>query len=256
MNPNQFNEQLLYIFSIEMNHKDRGGAYGVTQRLMAYNSNKIEGSTLTPDETASLFETGTVTGETFRAKDIEEMTGHFIMFNYMINTIKLPLTEELIKKFHFFLKSGVFEDHANGYIPGEYKSRRNTVNNIDTALPEEVPARIKKLLSSYNSSYGSSYRDLKAIAKFHADFEHIHPFQDGNGRVGRMILFRECLRNNQVPVIILDDTKAQYYKSLKKAQISESYSDLMDYFKQCQECYLEKITPYISPNHFFDIEKE
>ena len=143
-----FVEELIHRFEVEQQKNDRSGIYALTQRMMAYNSNKIEGSTLTEKQTASLFDTGTLSSEdaVIRAKDVEEMTGHFLMFNEMLKTYDLPLSHELIKRYHYKLKSGVFEDLTNGYPVGEYKNRRNMVSDIVTALPEEVEGRMTELL--------------------------------------------------------------------------------------------------------------
>ena len=172
-----FVEELIHRFEVEQQKNDRSGIYALTQRMMAYNSNKIEGSTLTEKQTASLFDTGTLSSEdaVIRAKDVEEMTGHFLMFNEMLKTYDLPLSHELIKRYHYKLKSGVFEDLANGYPVGEYKSRRNMVSDIVTALPEEVEGRMTELLEWYHTIPQHTLGDL---AKFHADFEAIHPYQD------------------------------------------------------------------------------
>ena len=139
----EFIEYLIQRFKIEQQKRDRSGIYGFTQRLMAYNSNKIEGSTLTEEQTASLFDTGTLprSDDYYRAKDVEEMNGHFLMFNKMIDTLDEPLSEALIKAFHYELKSGVFEDRANGYAIGEYKKRPNMIGIYETALPEDVPEK-------------------------------------------------------------------------------------------------------------------
>ena len=146
-------DDLIKRFKIEYDKNDRSGVYGYTQRKMAYNSNKIEGSTLTEDQTSSLFDTGTLSsdGELIRSKDIEEATGHFVMFNNMLKTFDEELSEDLIKKYHYDLKSGVFEDKANGYAIGDYKKRANTVSNIKVALPSEVSDKMKELLQEYNS---------------------------------------------------------------------------------------------------------
>ena len=220
-------DDLLKRFKIEFEKNDRSSVYGYTQRKMAYNSNKIEGSTLTENQTASLFDTGTLSsdGELIRSKDVEEATGHFIMFNEMLKTYDEELSEELIKKYHYDLKSGVFEDKANGYAIGDYKKRANTVSNIKVALPDEVEDRMKELLSDYNSKEKHSLYD---IVKFHSDYENIHPFQDGNGRTGRIIMFKECLKNNIFPFIIKDELKGEYYKALNNAQINKDYDYLLD----------------------------
>lgn len=206
-------EKLIHRFRIELEKNDRSGIYALTQRMLAYNSNRIEGSTLTEEQTASLFETGTVyaDGEVIRAKDVEEMTGHFSMFNEMLKTFDQPLSHELIKSYHFRLKSGVFEDLSNGYAVGEYKTRANIVGNIVTALPQEVFEKMDNLINSYNQKGKHTIED---IAQLHADFERIHPFQDGNGRTGRILIFKECLKNKIVPLVINDRDKALYYKAL------------------------------------------
>lgn len=233
-------------FLIEAMKKDRGGVYALTQRKMAYNSNRIEGSTLTEKQTASIFETGTIRadGTFFRTKDVEEMTGHFTMFNYMLETCEEPLSESLIKAYHYRLKAGVFEDIANGYPIGEYKNRRNIVSDITTSSPENVEEDIKALLDRYHSK---NVHDIKDLAEFHAEFEKIHPFQDGNGRTGRMLLFKECLKSRVMPFIIGDDRKAEYYEALNHAQQSADTVPLVRFFEQEQERYEEMIKDFVCP---------
>lgn len=243
-------EQLLH----EFKSGDRKGLYARTQKMMAYNSNKIEGSTLTSEQTASLFDTGSLYSEgeiVFRAKDIEEMTGHFMMFNHMLKTIDEPLTEELIKEFHFKLKSGVFEDMANGYKVGAYKTRSNSVSDIKTTAPGAVADEMKVLLEGYNNKKEIQLYDL---LKFHADFEQIHPFQDGNGRVGRIILFRECLRKSIVPVIIKDETKMKYYAALHKLQINKDPDLFLKYAAQEQNLYLAETEGYLLEHENYQSE--
>lgn len=237
---------LIQRFLIEKEKNDRGGIYALTQRMLAYNSNKIEGSTLSEEQTASLFETGTLSadGTIVRAKDVEEMTGHFLMFNEMLNTYDEPLSHELIKRYHYKLKSGVFEDLANGYPVGEYKNRRNLVSNITTALPSEVQDKMTELLEKYNNISSCSIED---IARFHAAYEKIHPFQDGNGRTGRLIIFKECLKNGLVPLIIDDRDKAKYYDALNKAQTQDDIQPLCSFFKSEQTKYYEISKDYVVP---------
>ena len=209
---------------IEFKKQDRSGVYGYTQRSMAYNSNRIEGSTLTEKQTASMFETGTLYVDDpdmiFRTKDIEEMNGHFKMFNYVMKCMEKPLSEDIIKNMHKNLKEGVFEDRANGYAIGGWKKRANRVSDIQTALPQEVPEKIHQ-------------------------FENIHPFQDGNGRVGRMIILKQCLDHNIVPVIIRDIHKAEYNRYLNKAQHEQDYKGLEAYFEKEQKYYQESTIPMI-----------
>ena len=235
MNINDF---LIERFKIEHNKRDRSGIYATTQRLLAYNSNKIEGSTLTEEQTASLFDTGSLpkSDDYYRAKDIEEMNGHFLMFNLMINTLDQELSEDLIKRFHYELKSGVFEDRANGYAIGDYKTRPNIIGNNRTVLPKDVPTEMKNLLEWYNKQEKS----LTTLAKFHTRYETIHPFQDGNGRTGRLILFRECLNNDLIPFIIEDKNRNEYIEALKTARDND-FSALAQLFQKEQKAYKEEI---------------
>lgn len=236
-----FKNWLIERFMIERKRFDRSGVYAYTQRTMAYNSNKIEGSTLTPEQTASLFDNGTLpqNDNFYRAKDVEEMNGHFLMFNYMLDTLDQDLTEDLMKRFHYELKSGVFEDRANGYAIGAYKERPNMVGMYKTALPNEVSEEMGKLLDWY----GKQEKSLHILAEFHARYEMIHPFQDGNGRTGRMILFRECLKNSDVrPFIIQDDNRELYIEGLKEYRENQKTDTLValmkqeidNYYKQCE----------------------
>lgn len=236
-----YKDWLVERFIIERKRFDRSGVYAYTQRAMAYNSNKIEGSTLTPEQTASLFDNGTLpqNDSFYRAKDVEEMNGHFLMFNYMLDTINEDLTEELIKRFHYELKSGVFEDRANGYAIGDYKKRPNMVGMYKTALPDEVATEMSRLLDWYSKQE----KNLNTMAEFHARYEMIHPFQDGNGRTGRMILFRECLKNEGIsPFIILDENREIYIEGLREYREQQKMDKLVklmnkeaeDYYQQCR----------------------
>lgn len=231
---------------------NRKGLYALTQKLMAYNSNRIEGSTLTSEQTASLFDTGTLVSngvEVYKAKDIEEMNGHFKMFNHFLKHINDPLSIELIKQFHYQLKNGVFEDLANGYPIGEFKNRVNQVSDIKTTKPSEVESQIHDLLETYSHKTMT----IEDIARFHADYEKIHPFQDGNGRTGRMILFKQCLDNDISPIVIRDEDKAIYNRALNRAQKDGDISDLVNLFQKCQEKYLENIAEFVED---YDINKD
>ena len=181
----KFMEFILERFQIERKKFDRSGVYAYTQRILAYNSNKIEGSTLTEEQTASLFDSGILpkTDDFYRAKDVEEMNGHFLMFNKMLDTLEEPLTQELIKAFHYELKSGVFEDRANGYAIGDYKKRPNMIGMYTTVKPDAVADEMEKLLAWYHTQKV----DLSVLAEFHGRYESIHPFQDGNGRTARLL---------------------------------------------------------------------
>ena len=228
----------------EFLRKTKNGLYALTQKMMAYNSNRIEGSTLTSEQTASLFDTGTITSngiEVYKAKDIEEMQGHFKMFNQMLKYIEEPLSIELIKSYHYQLKNGVFEDQLNGYPIGEFKNRMNSVSDIKTTEPAKVEENIQALLNEYSNSS----KKIEDIAKFHAKYELIHPFQDGNGRTGRMIILKQCLDNDIIPIIVKDDDKSVYYNALHFAQIEKDYSKLIVFFEMCQKQYLDIAKDFI-----------
>lgn len=210
-----YKERLIERYRIEKKKFDCLGIYAYTQCLMAYHSNKIEGSMMTLDQTISLFNYGILpkSDDYYRAKDIEEMNGHFLMFNYMLDSLDFDLNEDIIKKLHYELKSGVFEDRLNGYTIGDYKKRPNMVGMNKTALPSKVNDEMKSLLEWYSGKE----KTIETLAEFHARYESIHPFQDGNGRTGRMILFRESLRYDALqPFIILDEDRNEYLESLKQ----------------------------------------
>lgn len=229
---------------IEQKLQDKSGVYAYTQRELAYNSNRIEGSKLTKNQTISLFETGTIAPDKdfVRFKDAEEMTGHFVMFNDMLATYSKPLTEDLIKQYHRDLKSGVFEDIANGYPIGEYKSRKNIVSNIETTAPHEVSKEMQELLNSYNALATVSLLD---IIKFHVKFERIHPFQDGNGRVGRIIMYKECLKNGIFPFVIEDSRKQEYYNGLNSVENKDDYQLLLALCEEEQQKYYDEVKDFI-----------
>ena len=235
---------LLDRFQIEWKRRDRSGIYGFTQRLMAYNSNKIEGSTLTEEQTASLFDTGTLprSDDYYRAKDVEEMNGHFLMFNKMLETLDQPLSQELIKQFHYELKSGVFEDRVNGYAIGDYKKRPNVIGIYETTRPSKVPEEMSMLLSWYENQEIT----LEVLAMFHARYENIHPFQDGNGRTGRLILFRECLRHDVSPLIIEDVHRPAYLEALKEYREHQSVTKMISLFHLEQEYYRNRCQYFIN----------
>lgn len=238
MNTADFIRNLLERFKVEHTKRDRSGVYGFTQRLLAYNSNKIEGSTLTEEQTASLFDTGILpkTDDYYRAKDVEEMNGHFLMFNKMLDTLDAALDQQIIKSFHFELKSGVFEDRANGYAIGDYKKRPSMIGVHQTTLPSQVPEAMTELLNWYHAQDVS----LKTLAEFHARYEIIHPFQDGNGRTGRIILFRECLRHDISPFIIEDANRPEYLEALKAYRQDGTVTALTTLFQKEQEFYFNQ----------------
>lgn len=235
---NDFLYFLLKRFKIEREKFDRSGVYAYTQRLLAYNSNKIEGSTLTEEQTVFLFDNGILpkSNDYYRAKDVEEMNGHFLMFNKMLDTLDESLSQDLIKQFHYELKSGVFEDRANGYAIGGYKQRPNMIGMYETVRPENVNQEMLLLIDWYSSQE----INIPVLAEFHARYENIHPFQDGNGRTGRLILFRECLKNGIVPVVIEDANRNEYLDALKEYREEKTLDKLIILFEKEQQFYLEK----------------
>lgn len=205
---------LLEILREQKAGKIKGGIYHRIQIDLTYNSNHIEGSRLTHDQTRYIFETNTigVTDNAVNVDDIIETTNHFKAIDYIIDETAGKLTEGLIKQIHLILKSGTSDERKNWFRVGNYKKRPNEVGGSDTTLPENVHNEMKSLLKEYNALKSPSFED---ILDFHQRFEAIHPFQDGNGRVGRLIMFRECLRLGYVPFIITDDLKMFYYRGLK-----------------------------------------
>lgn len=240
----EFINFLLERFKIERKKVDRSSIYAYTQRLLAYNSNKIEGSTLTEEQTASLFDTGTLprSENYYRAKDVEETNGHFLMFNKMLDTLNEPLSQDLIKSFHYELKSGVFEDRANGYAIGDYKKRPNIVGIYPTTMPGDVEKEMETLIGWYEAVPNP---DISILAEFHAKYESIHPFQDGNGRTGRLILFRECMKNYLTPVVIEDTQRDIYIEALKYHQETKKIDRLVDVFKTGQQFYYKKCSYFL-----------
>lgn len=216
---------LLSILRDEKKKQRKGGIYHKVQIDLTYNSNHIEGSRLTHDQTRYIFETNTIGFENgaVNVDDVVETANHFRCIDMVIDNAMQPLSEAFIKRLHFTLKNGTSDSRKDWFAVGEYKRVPNEVGGHDTAAPEEVAAKITALLTSYNVSKNHT---LEQIVAFHHDFECIHPFQDGNGRVGRLILFKECLKNNIVPFIIEDDLKMFYYRGLHEWNNEHGY--LMD----------------------------
>lgn len=206
---------LLGILKAEMASKRTGGIYHKIQIDLTYNSNHMEGSRLTHDQTRYIYETNTigVTDESVNVDDVIETANHFRCVDLVIANAKAALTEKLIKEMHFILKTGTSDSRLDWFAVGDYKKMPNEVGGQETALPEEVSEKIQELLREYN---GKDSKTLDDLIDFHVRFERIHPFQDGNGRVGRLILFKECLKHNIVPFIIGEDLKLFYYRGLKE----------------------------------------
>ena len=213
---------LLDILLDEKANKYSGGIYHKTQIDLTYNSNHMEGSRLTHDQTRYIFETNTIgiEKEVLNVDDVIETANHFRCIDMIIDYAKATLTENFIKKLHLVLKNGTSDSRKDWFVVGDYKKMPNEVGGMETALPEEVADRMKKLLSEYNNQEEKALED---ILNFHVKFECIHPFQDGNGRVGRLIMFKECLKYNIVPFIIEDNLKMFYYRGLKEWNNEKGY---------------------------------
>lgn len=213
---------LLEILQEEKASKYPGGIYHKTQIDLTYNSNHIEGSRLTHDQTRYIFETNTigVENEVLNVDDVIETANHFRCIDMMIDDAKTALTEKLIKELHLTLKSGTSDSRKDWFAAGEYKKLPNEVGGMETVLPEEVVDKMKALLAEYNAKEEKTFED---ILDFYVKFERIHPFQDGNGRVGRLIMFKECLKYNIVPFIIEDHLKLIYYRGLKEWDNEKGY---------------------------------
>ena len=223
--------------------KLKGNLYHNTQISFAYNTNHIEGSKLTEDQTRYIYETNTILFEedtVVSVDDILETANHFKLVDYMLDIANSKLTEDIIKTFHKILKEGTSDSKKEWFNVGEYKQKANEVGNIKTTLPKNVQRDMVKLLEWYNVLENVKLED---IIEFHYRFECIHPFQDGNGRVGRIIMFKECLKNNIIPFIILDKDKLFYYRGLKEYKSEKGY--LIDTCLNAQDQYKKMIEYYL-----------
>ena len=225
---------LLAILQEEKASKYSGGIYHKTQIDLTYNSNHMEGSRLTHDQTRFIFETNTIgiENEVLNVDDIIETTNHFRCIDMIIEHVKTELNEKFIKELHFILKSGTSDSKKDWFAVGDYKKFPNEVGNMKTPLPEDVDNLMKDLLKEYNSKKEKTFEN---ILDFHVQFERIHPFQDGNGRIGRLIMFKECLKYNIVPFIIEDNLKMFYYRGLKEWNNERGY--LVDTCLAAQDRY-------------------
>lgn len=221
----------------ERNGKVHGGIYDITQKRFAYNSNKIEGSRLTEEQTSFIYETKTIAnigGTGIKIDDLVETTNHFKCFDYILDTVNEPLTEDYIKKLHSLLKSGTSSEHNPIAPVGRYKVLQNEVGQIATADVDRTEDEMLALMIGYGLKEN---KDLACLTSFHAQFEQIHPFADGNGRVGRLILYKECLKEGITPFIVDDLNKASYYSALEALQINDEIQPLLDYFRSEQKFY-------------------
>ena len=216
------NKLLLDILQEEKSSGYSGGIYHKTQIELTYNSNHIEGSSLTHEQTRYIFETNTISTETgsINVDDVIETANHFRLVSLIIENAKSVLTEEFIKQLHLILKTGTSDSRKEWFAVGDYKKLPNEVGGRNTVIPEEVSDKMKELLNKYNAKEKINFED---ILDFHVKFEKIHPFQDGNGRVGRLIIFKECLKHNIVPFIIEDDLKMFYYRGLSEWETEKGY---------------------------------
>lgn len=233
---------LLSVLREQKESKLSGGIYHRTQIDLTYNSNHIEGSKLTYDQTRYIFETNTIgiSDTSINVDDIVETVNHFRSIDFIIDKAQEKLTESLIKEIHKILKSGTSDSQKVWFNVGDYKKLPNEVGGEQTCMPKDVHKQLKQLLSVYNAK---KYKNLDDIIDFHKKFETIHPFQDGNGRVGRLIMFKECLANGIVPLIITDELKLFYYRGLKNwpdvpgylhdtcLTAQDNYKQIMEYFK-------------------------
>lgn len=215
-------QNLLERLRAEKKASVKGGIYHKIQIELTYNSNHIEGSKLTHDQTRYIFETNTIGAENdaINVDDIIETANHFKCIDMVIDNATYRLTEKFIKELHFTLKSGTSDSRKNWFNVGEYKKLPNEVGGKETAKPEDTANKIKTILKDYNQK---DEHTLEEIIDFHYRFETIHPFQDGNGRVGRLIMFKECLKNNIVPFIIDEDLKMFYYRGLSEWNTEKGY---------------------------------
>lgn len=213
---------LLDILKKQRVSKYSGGIYQKTQIELTYNSNHMEGSRLTHDQTRYIFETNTIgiENEVINVDDVIETVNHFRCIDLIIESAKAALTEKYIKELHRILKSGTADSGKEWFAVGDYKKLPNEVGGMETTLPEDVHGKMKTLLAEYNAKEDKTLND---ILEFHVEFERIHPFQDGNGRVGRLIMFKECLKYNIVPFIIEDNLKMYYYRGLKEWKQEKGY---------------------------------
>ena len=243
MNNDQDKQSLLDILREQKAMKMKGGIYHKTQIDLTYNSNHIEGSRLTHEQTRYIFETNTIgvtAEETVNVNDIVETVNHFRCIDLIIDKAEEPLSEELMKTLHGILKTGTSDSRKDWFAVGDYKKLPNEVGGMETCEPERVQESMQQLIENYNAKPQLTLED---ILDFHVCFEKIHPFQDGNGRVGRLVMFKECLRNGIVPFIITDEMKMFYYRGLREwghvdgyltdtcLSAQDQYKAVLDYFR-------------------------
>ena len=243
---NQIPADLLSRLRAEKKTKLHGGIYHRIQIDFTYNSNHIEGSRLTHDQTRYIFETNTIgLAEAVKVDDVVETANHFKCIDMMIDSAAYAPSETFMKQLHAVLKNGTTDSRQDWFAVGDYKRVPNEVGGKDTTAPEDVAAQMKKLLVEYNAMKEKTFDDL---LDFHYRFESIHPFQDGNGRIGRLLLFKECLRYDMVPFIITDDMKMHYYRGLQNWPTERGY--LRDTCLAAQDQF-KKVLDYFKIHYIF-----
>ena len=237
---------ILAVLREQKEMKVKGNLYHNTQITMTYNTNHIEGSRLSEEQTRYIYETNTLLADKDTVTDIDdiiETTNHFKLFDYMLDVADKKITEKMIKEFHKILKQGTSDSKKDWFAVGDYKKLANEVGGLKTSSPKNVEKDMQKLLEWYNSLKKVT---IKEIIEFHVRFEIIHPFQDGNGRVGRLIAFKECLKHNIVPFIILDRDKLFYYRGLNQYQTNKEKGYLIDTCLNAQDQYAYMVKKYLS----------
>lgn len=237
---------ILAVLREQKEMKVKGNLYHNTQITMTYNTNHIEGSRLSEEQTRYIYETNTLLADKDTITDIDdiiETTNHFRLFDYMLDVADKKITEKMIKEFHKILKQGTSDSKKDWFAVGDYKKLANEVGGLKTSSPKNVEKDMQKLLEWYNSLKEVT---IKEIIEFHVRFEIIHPFQDGNGRVGRLIAFKECLKHNIVPFIILDRDKLFYYRGLNQYQTNKEKGYLIDTCLNAQDQYAYMVKKYLS----------
>lgn len=228
------NKLTSFLIDEQLSHR-KGGLYHKTQVLLAYNSNRIEGSKLTEEQTRYIFETRTIgfkDQEAVPVDDIIETANHFVAFDHLLRTIENPLSKDLIKDFHRILKTGTADAQKPYFNVGDWKKLANEVGGRETCRPADVDKEMEALNKWYE---GQQKIGIDTLAEYHWRFERIHPFQDGNGRVGRLILFRECLRNNILPFVIDNEHKMFYYRGLAEYKSTPGF--LIGTMQSAQDVY-------------------
>ena len=238
---NDDTDSILFKLREEQSIKLKGGLYHQTQVRLAYNSNHMEGSRLTEEQTRSIYETQTIgiTNGHEKVDDIIETLNHFRCFDYVLSVADKELSETIIKQIHYILKSGTTDSQKEWFAVGEYKKRPNMIGDmVETTHPSKVADAVKQLLRQYRENDNITFDD---IVEFHYKFEKIHPFQDGNGRVGRLIMFKECLKHNIPPFIIEDVSKEYYRRGLKEYEREKGF--LTETCRAAQDAY-KKLLKY------------